>query len=178
MAAEGVPAAAGGQHGEARSDRHERERGGLGHGHHGHEAAACQLFGRESEATSNERPDSLIGNKEAVLGPSGYSSFAGRIRSRPGSAVTIPPATNDSPWRASTSSQMAACRVTEQSTSLTMPQCGSPWTTASSPKSLSSVTRMRFSFRAHARIAASPGSVGQSPTQATSWPESRSVVAA
>ena len=53
-----------------------------------------------------------------------YSSPGGRMRSRPGSAVTIPPATSDSPWRASTNSHIAACRLTEQSTSLTMPQCG------------------------------------------------------
>ncbi len=118
------------------------------------------------------------GERRANCGPSGYSATAGRMRSRPGSAVTIPPATSDSPWRASTSSHTAACRVTEQSTSLTMPQCGSPRTTASSPKSLSSVIRMRCSFRARVRIATSPGSVGKSPTQTTSWPESRSVVAA
>jgi hypothetical protein len=43
---------------------------------------------------------------------------------------------------------VAAWRVTEQSTSLTIPQCGSPRTIASSPKSLSSVTRMRSSSSA------------------------------
>ena len=97
LTSERSPAAAQGEGGKTRTDADEDERGGLRQGHHGHKPAARQLFGRESEATSNERPDSLIGNKEAVLGPSGYSPFAGRIRSRPGSAVTIPPATSDSP---------------------------------------------------------------------------------
>ncbi len=97
LTSEGSSATTEGEGGDTRTDADEHERCRLGQGHHGHKPAARQLFGRESEATSNERPDSLIGNKEAVLGPSGYSPFAGRIRSRPGSAVTIPPATSDSP---------------------------------------------------------------------------------
>lgn len=51
-----------------------------------------------------------------------------------------------------------------------MPECASPRTTASSPKSLSSVMRIRYSLWANARMSPSPGSSGQSPVQTTSWP--------
>jgi hypothetical protein len=71
LTSERSPAAAQGEGGKTRTDADEDERGGLRQGHHGHKPAARQLSGRESEYTSNERPDSLIGNKEAVLGPSG-----------------------------------------------------------------------------------------------------------
>jgi hypothetical protein len=78
-----------------------------------------------------------------------------------------PPASS-LPCSSSTRTKAAACSRARKPTRRTIPACGTPWTMASSPKSLSRVTRTRASRRAESRIARSPGSSLQSPAHIAS----------
>lgn len=86
------------------------------------------------------------------------------------SAVISAPWRRFDSYRARTFAQISPCSCVERFTNRMMPECGCPKRIASSPKSLSSVTRTRASRCAMDRISSSPGSLSQFPAQTTSWP--------
>ena len=87
-----------------------------------------------------------------------FQASAGRIRTRPGSAVISAPAVSSFPYLARTCPHTSAWRMERNPTSRMIPAWETFRSTASSPKSLSSVTKTRPSRADWLSSASSPGS--------------------